>query len=129
VSKIRRPVDALPRKAAIAAALDKMQSDGCGFNPSLCPVAHRLKFAAVGYEQALQLATARAEYLGIAPKRQSEIIRAFRKVYNSNSNVKVEFESNGFHKVVQDVAYVEQICSVGLTSEQLKASAALRVPT
>jgi hypothetical protein len=107
---------------SVRIALEKMQPEGCGFNPSLIPVARGLFFSAVGQTRAIKLMTDRAEFLGVAPRRMHEILRAVGKVYHSTVSRSGEKDGNGWAAIKADVPRTEKLCENAITAEQLKRS-------
>jgi hypothetical protein len=113
-----------------------MQPEGCGFNPSLIPVARGLYVSAVGQTRAVSLMTEHAEFLGVSPKRMHEILRAVSKIYRKtvSRNGKTVFrnggrDSNGWAAIKADVPRTEKLCESGLTAEQLKRSSPVEPDT
>jgi hypothetical protein len=115
-----RPTGALPRNAAIEAALEKMQPPGSGFNTSLCTVANAMKYAAVGFDMALQMALQHAADLGVPSQRHWEITRAFEKIYQDNSTHIFTPTEPSFARIVKNVQHTEALCRIGPTAKDIK---------
>ena len=107
---------------SVRIALEKMQPEGCGFNPSLIPVARGLFFSAVGQTRAIQLMTDRAQFLGVAPRRMHEILRAVGKVYHAIAFQTGERNGESWAAIKADVPRTEKLCETGITAHQLKRS-------
>ncbi len=99
-----------------------MQPEGCGFNPSLISVARGLFFSAIGQTRAIKLMTERAEFLGVAPRRMHEILRAVGKVYHAAAFQTGERNGDGWAAIKADVPRTEKLCETGITAHQLKRS-------
>ena len=120
--KLFLPAGVLPAAESVRIALEKMQAEGCGFNPSLISVARGLFFSAVGQTRAIKLMTDRAEFLGVAPRRMHEILRAVGKVYHSTRLQTGERNGDGWAAIKADVPRTEKLCETGITAPQLKRS-------
>jgi hypothetical protein len=127
--KLSLPAGVLPQAESVRIALEKMQAEGCGFNPSLIPVARGLFFSAVGQTRAIKLMTDRAEYLGVSPRRMHEIFRAVGKVYQSTAFQTGERNGDGWAAINADVPRTEKLCETGITAAQLKGSGLMNPTT
>jgi hypothetical protein len=120
--KLSLPAGVLSSAESVRIALDKMQAEGCGFNPSLISVARGLFFSAVGQTRAIKLMTERAEFLGVAPRRMHEILRAVGKVYHAAAFQTGERNGDGWAAIKADVPRTENLCETGATAHQLERS-------
>ncbi len=129
---IARP--SMTRSELIWGALAIMPPANTGYNPSLTIVGHKLRACSLCYDSAVQLAFDRADELGVPEWRKQEIIRAFRKVFYTESGYKNR-QTGGhlegshlrgeFPDVKPDLDAIAKVCQTGITCDQLRNASPL----